>query len=102
MSIISCAADQTRLPSLHSEELILNNDARIELRLLHFVLNGKAVNDWTTNSVAQLNHVEGCSAYRATICALDPRLEAGIVEVVLARQKMGYRLFVGMNTAMTS
>ena len=102
VSTVVAAADDTRFwrIGVNREQLVVLNDhGRIDLRLLHFILNRIAIYDWTTNNQAQLDLIECCSAYRATVRALNPWLKAGVVQVMLAWQKVGYDLVIRVDTA---
>jgi hypothetical protein len=57
---------------------------------LHLILDGIAVDDGASDGRAELHGVEFGATYGTAVCALDPRLEACVVQVVSAGQKMGY------------
>jgi hypothetical protein len=63
MSVVRDSTDDTRLPSLDGEELIVDNHSWIYFRLLSFVANGIAVHYRTANRAADLDHVERCPTY---------------------------------------
>jgi hypothetical protein len=96
--LVGCAAHDTWLPDFDREQLILHNHRRVDISLLHLILHSIAVYHRPANRLAQLDSVEFCAAYRAAVCALNPRLEAAVVQVVSARQKMGYDFVIVIDT----
>jgi hypothetical protein len=82
----------------HGEQLILHDHGWIDIGLLHLVLDGIAVDDCAADGFAELDGVEFGATYGTAICALNPRLEACVVQVVSAGQKMGYDFLIVVDT----
>jgi hypothetical protein len=96
--IVRALANKAWLPDFHGEELVLHDHGWVNLSLLHLVLDGIAVNDGATDCLAELDGVEFGATYGTAVRALDPRLEACVVQVVSAGQKMGYNFVVVVDT----
>lgn len=84
--VVGCSTHNARFPDFYREQLVFQNHCWIDLGLLHLVLDGIAVDDGTADRLPQLDRVEFGTTYRTAVCALDPGLEAGVVQVVSARQ----------------
>jgi len=96
--IVRALANKAWLPDFHGEELVLHDHGWVNLSLLHLVLDGIAVNDGATDCLAELDGVEFGATYGTAVRALDPRLEACVVQVVSAGQKMGYDFLIVVDT----
>ena len=96
--VVGALANKARLPDFHGEQLILHDHGWIDLGLLHLVLHGIAVDDGATDCLAELDGVEFGATYGTAVRALDPRLKACVVQVVSARQKMGYDFVIVVDT----
>lgn len=82
--IVAGAANDTWLPSVDSEQFVLKDHRRVDLSLLHLVLYCIAVDHRRPYRLPKLYRVEFGSTDRAAVGTLNPRLEAGIVQVVSA------------------
>jgi hypothetical protein len=96
--LIGCTTHDAWLPDFHREEFILHDHRRVDLGFLHLVLHGIAIDHRSADRLSQFHRVEFGTAYRAAVRALNPRLEAGVVQVVSARQKMGYDFVIVVGT----
>jgi len=99
MTIAECCTHQTWIPSFNSVKFIFDDHARINVRLLNFVLNCVAIEHRAADSLAELHFVEYRTTYWTTVGPLDPRLQAGVVQVVFAWQEVGYGLVVQLGTS---
>lgn len=96
--IVAGATDNTWLPGLDREQLILHDHRRIDLGLLNLVLHSIAIDHSSADGLAELHGVEFGATYRAAVCALNPGLEAGVVQVVSTGKKMGYDFVIVIDT----
>lgn len=96
--VVTSTTQDAWIPGLDGEQLVFHDHARVEFGFLDFVLHGIGVQDRTSDGMAQLHHVEDRATYWATVGSFDPRFKTGVVQVVLARQQMGNRFFVGIET----
>jgi hypothetical protein len=98
MRLVGCAANDAWLPDFDREQLVFHYHSRVDLCLLHLILHRITIDHRPADRLAQLHRVEFGAAYRATVRALNPRLETGVVQVVSAGQKMGYDFVIVIDT----
>jgi hypothetical protein len=96
--VVGALANKAWFPDFHREQLILHDHGWIDIGFLHLVLDGIAVDDCAADGFAELDGVEFGATYGTAICALNPRLEACVVQVVSAGQKMGYDFLIVVDT----
>jgi hypothetical protein len=82
--IVGALADKAWFPDFHGKQLILHEHGWVDFGLLHLVLNCIAVDDSAADCLAELDGVEFGATYGTAVGAFDPRLEAGVVQVVSA------------------
>ena len=96
--VVGALADKAGIPHFDREQLIFHEHGWINLGFLHLILHGISVDDGAADCLAELDGVEYGATYGTAVRAFDPRLEAGIVQVVSARQKMGYDFVIIVDT----
>lgn len=80
VAVVEDTTYETWLECFHGEELVLfDYYARVDVRLLCFILDCIAINARSSDSMADLDHVEDSSIDRTAVRALHPRLETSMV-----------------------
>jgi len=96
--VVGALANKAWFPDFHGEQLVLHDHGWVDFGLLHLILDGIAIDDCAADGFAELDGVKFGATYGTAVCALDPRLEACVVQVVSAGQKMGYDFFIVVDT----
>jgi hypothetical protein len=87
MSAVDVTADEAW--SLFFDFEVIDDQGRIHIGLLLLLLDNIGRVGWTIEEVAKFNEIKACATDGATVGSFDPRAQAGVVEVVSAREKVG-------------